>query len=62
MNQKQLLFGAALVATLAVAGANSETSLAQAPAAQAARPGRAPVTRPRPRANRVKAPVPSRRW
>ena len=40
MNKKRLLFGAALVATLAVAGASSEISLAQAPAAQAARPAR----------------------
>ena len=40
MNQKSAFFGAALVATLAVAGANSEVSLAQAPAAQPARPAR----------------------
>lgn len=40
MSKKSVLFGAALVAAVAVAGANSETSLAQAPAAQAARPAR----------------------
>ncbi len=39
MNHKSAIFGAALVATFAVAGINSETSMAQAPAAQAARQG-----------------------
>jgi imidazolonepropionase-like amidohydrolase len=41
MKQKAVFVGAALAATLAVAGATSDVSLAQAPAAQAARAGRA---------------------
>ena len=40
MKQNTVLFGVALVAALTVAGVNSQTSLAQAPAAQAARPAR----------------------
>ena len=40
MKKSSVLFGAALAAAVAVTGANSATSLAQAPAAQAARPAR----------------------
>jgi len=38
MKHKAAFFGAALVATLSVAGASSDASMAQAPSAQAARP------------------------
>lgn len=48
MNQKSAIFGAALVATFVVAGANSETSMAQAPVAQAAREGRGSGDTPAP--------------
>jgi len=48
MNRQSAIFGAALMAALTLAGVTSETSLAQAPAVQAARQGRGTGDTPAP--------------